>query len=81
VGNLYVFGSVLNETFKESSDIDLPVDLKDSDPFEYAENYFSLKFALEDLFQKPIDIFGQKGLKNQYLIKAIDKNKKLVYEA
>jgi predicted nucleotidyltransferase len=47
---LYVFGSVLTDRFTEKSDIDLIVDIDASDPLEYADNYFNLKFALEEIF-------------------------------
>jgi len=47
---LYVFGSVLTDRFTEKSDIDLIVDIDVSDPLEYADNYFNLKFALEEIF-------------------------------
>jgi predicted nucleotidyltransferase len=81
VKNLYVFGSVTTEDFSELSDIDFIVDFDINDPLDYADNYFSLKFALEDLLKKPIDLLEQKGLKNSYIIKSINNSKQLIYEA
>ena len=78
---LFAFGSVLTDKFKIDSDIDLLVDISTSDPIDYAENYFDLKFGLEDLLKRPIDLLEQKGLKNSYLIKSINKNKRILYEA
>ncbi len=49
VKSLYVFGSVLTNKFSTKSDIDLVVDIDSNDPFEYADNYFNLKFSLQDL--------------------------------
>lgn len=46
VRSLYVFGSVLTGQFNEKSDIDLVVDIDSNDPFDYADSYFNLKFAL-----------------------------------
>jgi len=81
VKHLFVFGSVLTNNFNDSSDIDFLVDLKSNDPFDYSENYFSLKFNLENLLQRPIDLLEQKGLKNQYLIEKINQTKRLIYAA
>ena len=81
VRQLFAFGSVLNTEFTEDSDIDLMVDFNTSDPIEYAENYFGLKFALEDLLKCQIDLLEQKALKNKYLAISINNSKKLLYEA
>jgi len=46
VARLFVFGSVLSESFKEDSDIDFIVDFNNIDLYDYADNYFDLKFSL-----------------------------------
>ena len=79
VKSLYVFGSVLTERFSEKSDIDLVVDIDSSDPFDYADSYFNLKFALQDLFRRPIDLLENKAIKNPYIRRNIDSSKSLVY--
>lgn len=79
--HLFAFGSVLNDRFSDDSDIDLVVDFSTSDPLEYAENYFSLKFSLEKLLNRPIDLLEQKALRNKYLVQSINHSKKLIYEA
>jgi len=81
VKHLFVFGSVLTDNFNETSDVDLLVDLKSQDPINYAENYFDLKFQLENLLNRPIDLLEERGLKNTYLIESINLTKKLIYEA
>lgn len=81
VRRLFVFGSVLTDQFNESSDVDLLVDIAKSDPFDYAESYFDLKFKLQDLLKRPIDLLEEKSLKNTYLIENINQTKKLLYEA
>jgi predicted nucleotidyltransferase len=78
---LYAFGSVLKEKFSADSDIDLVVDFITSDPFEYAEDYFALKFSLEDLLKRPIDLLEQRAIINKYIVQSINKSKKLFYEA
>ena len=77
--SLYVFGSVLTDGFNEKSDIDLIVDIDSNDPFEYADNYFNLKFALQDLLKRPIDLLENKAIKNPFIRKNIDSSKLLIY--
>ncbi len=79
VKSLYVFGSVLTDRFNDNSDIDLIVDIDSVDPFEYAENYFNLKFALQDLLKRQIDLLENKTIKNPYIRRNIDNSKHLIY--
>lgn len=79
VKTLYVFGSVLTDAFNDNSDIDLIVDIDSNDPFDYADNYFNLKFALQDLFKRPIDLLENKALKNPFIRNNIDRSKYLIY--
>ena len=80
VRSLFVFGSVLSDKFNADSDIDLIVDIDNSDPFEYADNYFDLKFQLADLLKREIDLLEDKAVKNPFLKKRIEDTKVLVYE-
>jgi uncharacterized protein len=64
VKTLYVFGSVLADQFNDKIDIDLVVDIDSYDPFEYTDNYFNFKFALQDLLKRPIDLLENKAIKN-----------------
>jgi uncharacterized protein len=79
VRTLYVFGSVLTDNFNENSDIDLIVDIESDDPLNYADYYFNLKFALQDLLKRPIDLLENKAIKNPFLRQNIDNSKRLVY--
>jgi predicted nucleotidyltransferase len=79
VKTLYVFGSVLTNKFSDKSDIDLIVDIDTLDPLEYADNYFNLKFALEELLNRQIDLLEQKAIKNPYLRENIENSKNLLY--
>lgn len=81
VKTLFIFGSLLTDKFQPGSDIDFIVDIDSNDPIEYAENYFDLKFKLEDLLKRRVDLLEQKGLRNRYLIQNINRNKKIIYEA
>lgn len=79
VKSLYVFGSVLTDRFNDKSDIDLLVEIDSNDPFDYADKYFKLKFALQELFKRPIDLLESKAMKNPYIIENIDRSKSLIY--
>ena len=79
VKNLYVFGSVLTDSFTDKSDIDLIVDIDSNDPLDYADSYFNLKFALEELLNRQIDLLENKAIKNPYLRENIDNSKTLLY--
>ena len=79
VKHLYAFGSVLTADFNNDSDIDLIVDFKDIEVKDYADNYFDLKFALQDIFNRPIDLLESQAIKNPYFKKVVDQNKQLVY--
>jgi predicted nucleotidyltransferase len=79
VQSLYMFGPVLTDQFNEQSDIDLIVDIESNDPMEYADNYFNLKFALQDLLRRPIDLLENKAIKNPFIRSNIDSSKYLIY--
>lgn len=79
VASLFVFGSVLTNRFKNDSDVDLLVDFKDVELYDYADNYFNLKFSLENLFNRNVDLLELKALRNPYLKSSIDSTKQLIY--
>ena len=79
VSKLYVFGSVISKKFTKESDIDLLVTFDDIDLHNYADNYFDLKFSLEDLFKRKIDLLEEKAIKNPFFKKSINNSKELIY--
>ena len=79
VKSLYAFGSVLTEKFNNESDIDLIVDFQQLDVLDYGDNYYNLKFSLESILNRNIDLLEQKAIKNPYFLQTINKNKKLIY--
>lgn len=80
VSRLFVFGSVLTDNFKKSSDIDFLVDFYGVDLYDYADNYFDFKKSLENLLKRQIDLLEDKAIKNPYLRQSIDSSKQLIYE-
>jgi len=80
VKSLYSFGSVNTKKFNEQSDVDLMVDFETTDPIEYTDNYFDLKFELERILNRSIDLLEHKAVKNPFLRENIDRSKILIYE-
>lgn len=79
VNKLFVFGSVLTDTFTKDSDVDLVVDFKKFELSEYADNYFDFKAELESVFNRPVDLLEEKGIRNPFLRKQINTEKRLIY--
>jgi len=79
VKSLYAFGSVLNEKFNDLSDIDFVVDFQQIDVLDYADNYFDLKFSLENIFNRSIDLLEEKAIKNPYFREALNQQRQLIY--
>ena len=81
IARLFAFGSVVTDRFNDDSDIDLIVEIDDSDPLTYSDKYFNLKFALEQLLGRHIDLLEERALRNPLLKKEIDRTKVLLYGA
>ncbi len=45
----------------------------------YADNYFDLKDQLESIFNRPVDLLEEKGIRNPYFRKQIENEKHLIY--
>ena len=79
VKTLFAFGSITKNELKPNSDIDLVVDIENNDPLTYSDDYFGLKFQLELLLKKHVDLLESSAIKNQYLKQNIENSKVLVY--
>ena len=66
---LFAFGSITTDKYQKNSDIDLVVDIDSSDPITYSDNYFNLKFQLEQLLNRKIVLLEQKAINNPFLKK------------
>ena len=54
-------------------------DFVEIDVYEYADNYFDLKYSLENLFKRNVDLLEDKAIRNPYLRQSIDSTKQLIY--
>ncbi len=81
VKRAYAFGSVCTERFGPDSDIDLLIAFDDGlDAVTYAENYFAIAEAIEELLQRPVDLVTEPSLQNPYFIKVMNQTKTPIYE-
>ena len=79
VVKLFVFGFVLTDRFNEESDIDFVVNFDKEHVTDYFDNYFNLKYALENLFKRKVDLLEEQTIRNPYLKKSVDETKTLIY--
>ncbi|WP_194973966.1 nucleotidyltransferase family protein [Aquiflexum lacus] len=79
VKNFSVIGSVLTDNFSANSDIDFVVDFDENDPIKYTDLYFQLKDKLENILKREIDLIEERGIKNSFFKKEIDKSKVVIY--
>ena len=83
VRRLEIFGSALtNHNFDtELSDLDFLVEFLSLKQGEYADTYFGLLEAFENLFSRHVDLVMTGAIKNPYFLEAINKDRKLLYAA
>lgn len=79
VEKMYLFGSSLNSSFNEKSDVDLLVKFKQIELSKYFDNYIDFKEKLESLFGRQVDLLEEQTLKNPILIRSIEQSKELIY--
>ncbi len=83
VKHLYVFGSAVNGTFSNESNVDFIVDYFRNEEGLSAEgfDYFDLMFALEEITGRKIDLVVSDAVKNPYFKQKVDEQKVLLYAA
>ena len=80
VKKMELFGSATNARFDSiTSDLDFLVSFKELEAGGYADAYFGLLEALQELFQRPVDLVVASAIKNPYFLKEIEKTKTLLF--
>ncbi len=82
IKNLYIFGSAVRENdFNEESDVDFLYNFKKEEiPLDdYADNYFDLLFALEDMLYRKIDLVPEEKIRNPFFLKQVNAEKIKIY--
>lgn len=82
VQKLEIFGSGTTEKFDpERSDLDFLVVFEPASPNVHGQRYFKLLAALQDLFDRRIDLVELGAIQNPYFIEEIQETRKLIYAA
>jgi predicted nucleotidyltransferase len=80
VKRLELFGSATGKLFDPAkSDIDFLVEFEAIAPEDHAACYFGLLSALQELFDKKIDLVEIKAIRNPYFKKGIESSRMPVY--
>jgi predicted nucleotidyltransferase len=78
---LSAFGSVVRNELTPESDVDLVAQFGNVPLDDYADNYFDLCDALEELLQRKVDLVVDKSVKNPYFREELEETKKLLFAA
>lgn len=82
VARLELFGSAATGQFDFAhSDIDFLIELKPLSPAERADAYFGMLAALQDLFQRDVDLVETAAVTNPYFKQTIDVDRTVLYAA
>lgn len=81
VVRLFVFGSAANGDFKtDSSDVDLMVEMDETDPTIRGEKLMALWTAFEQLFGRKVDLVSINSIRNPFFKEEIEQTKRLIYD-
>jgi predicted nucleotidyltransferase len=80
---LEIFGSAASDARfdEERSDLDFLVEFQTLEENQYADTYFGLMFALQDLFNRPVDLVMTEAIRNPYFKTSVDRSRKVLYAA
>ncbi len=79
VSQLYVFGSILTDKFNDESDVDMLIQFTSIEIKDYFDNYMNLKYSLEELLNRQVDLVENQAVKNPIFRKILDRDKQLIY--
>jgi predicted nucleotidyltransferase len=75
-----IFGSAVTDDFNDDSDIDCLIEFS-SEVGNHFDRYFELKYELEAMLGRKVDIVVDTAIKNPYFRLAVNSSRKLVYAA
>ena len=78
--SLFAFGSSVTNNFdSDKSDIDLLVEIEESDPIERGETIMSFWDEMEKFFKRKVDLLSNPTIRNPFLRQSINDSKVLIY--
>ena len=82
VRRLDLFGSAATGAYRpENSDLDFVVEFQPEAFVAYADTYFGLLEALEQLFGRPVDLVVGSAIKNPYFLQSVEQTRSPIFEA
>ena len=82
VRRLGLFGSAAAGAYDSArSDLDFLVEFQPAAFDDYANAYFGLLEALEELFGRPVDLVVRSAIRNPYFLQSVEETRTAVYEA
>jgi|ERR1017187_8684149 predicted nucleotidyltransferase len=71
-----LFGSTAGDKYTDKSDFDFLIKFNpDLDHDTYANNYFNLLYALQNLLKREVDLVAEETVVNPYFAQSINSNK------
>lgn len=80
VKRLEFFGSAVTDSFGPKSDVDCVIEFEESSENAF-HRYFDLKYALEELLGREVDLVVDSAITNPYFRRSIDSHRQLIYAA
>ena len=83
VKRLELFGSAAagGSYDRQGSDLDFLVEFLPLEPGTHADAYFGLLAALEDLFERPVDLVMTPAIRNPYFLESVNRTRTMIYAA
>jgi uncharacterized protein len=82
VCRLDMFGSAASGSFRAGeSDLDFLVEFELPNGAGYADRYFGLLEALQQLFARPVDLVVASAIRNPYFRESVERTRTLLYAA
>jgi predicted nucleotidyltransferase len=83
VKRLTIFGSAVKGTFDpERSDLDFVVEfLPETTRSGFADPYFTLLVAMQDVFGREVDLVERKAIRNPYFVRVLALTERALYES
>jgi hypothetical protein len=77
-----LFGSAVSGRFRpDGSDLDFLVEFGAVQPGQHFDAYFGLREALEQLFQRPVDLVMVSAIRNPYFLESANRTRRVLYAA
>ena len=82
VQSLAIFGSATSGNWDDvKSDLDFLVQFEPLGPGQLFDNFFDLKFDLQALFGRRIDLVLQSGIRDPQFLAAVNRSRQVLYAA